>query len=185
MFGIRAERILCLVNQQQPVLSSAEKKLMQDMAEFKDKLTRYQKELEQVKAKQNYHKIQVRDITSISVHISDLWWWCTFFFVSLDFSLHWLSNNEDTIISPSSQNSLPKFFTFSSLLLRWYHSCHFFFHLHFIPFLVYFSVSCSECSSEFCLYFSTEHLYTVFSVLYYFVFQYIYLYSLFPSYTVS
>jgi hypothetical protein len=72
VFCIRAEHILRLVNQQQPVLSSAEKKLMQDMNEFKDKLKGYQKALEQVKAKQNYHKIQVHDITSVSVYISDL-----------------------------------------------------------------------------------------------------------------
>ena len=72
VFCIRAEHILRLVNQQQPVLSSAEKKLMHDMNEFKDKLKRYQKDLEQVKAKQNYHKVQVHDITSISVYMSDL-----------------------------------------------------------------------------------------------------------------
>jgi len=72
VFWIRAEHILRLVNQQQPVLSAAEKKLMQDMNEFKDKLKGYQKALEQVKAKQNYHKVQVHDITSISVYISDL-----------------------------------------------------------------------------------------------------------------
>jgi len=72
VFCIRAEHILRLVNQQQPVLSSAEKKLLQDMNEFKDKLKRYQKDLEQVKAKLNYHKVQVRDLTSISVYISDL-----------------------------------------------------------------------------------------------------------------
>lgn len=45
---------------------------MLDMTEFKDKLKGYQKALEQVKAKQNYHKVQVHDITSISVYVSDL-----------------------------------------------------------------------------------------------------------------
>lgn len=45
---------------------------MQDMNEFKDKIKEYQKALEQVKAKQNYHKVQVHDITSISVYICDL-----------------------------------------------------------------------------------------------------------------
>jgi phage shock protein A len=69
---IRAEHVLRLVNQQQPVLSSAEKKLMQDMKEFKDKLKEYQKALEQVKAKQNYHKVQVPDTTSISVYVTDV-----------------------------------------------------------------------------------------------------------------
>ena len=48
------------------------------MKEFKDKLKEYQKALEQVKAKQNYHKVQVHDITSISVNITDLWWMCMF-----------------------------------------------------------------------------------------------------------
>jgi len=72
VFCIRAEHILRLVNQQQPVLSSAERKQLQDMNEFKDKLKRYQKDLEQVKAKLNYHKVQVRDTTSISVYISAL-----------------------------------------------------------------------------------------------------------------
>ncbi|GFG39981.1 hypothetical protein Cfor_09038, partial [Coptotermes formosanus] len=61
---IRAEHVLRLVNQQQPVLSSAEKKLMQDMKEFKDKLKEYQKALEQVKAKQNYHKVQTEQWVS-------------------------------------------------------------------------------------------------------------------------
>jgi nuclear pore complex protein Nup88 len=60
----RAEHILRLVNQQQPVLSSAEKKLMQNMNEFKDKLKQYQKDLEQVKAKQNYHKVQTEQWVS-------------------------------------------------------------------------------------------------------------------------
>jgi cytochrome c556 len=47
------------VIRRQPVLSSAEKKLLQDMNEFKEKLGEFQKALEQVKAKQNYHKVQV------------------------------------------------------------------------------------------------------------------------------
>jgi cytochrome c556 len=47
------------VSQRQPVLSSAEKKLLQDMKEFKERLREFEKALEQVKAKQNYHKVQV------------------------------------------------------------------------------------------------------------------------------
>jgi hypothetical protein len=47
------------VSQRQPILSSAEKKLLQDMKEFKEKLREFQKALEQVKTKQNYHRVQV------------------------------------------------------------------------------------------------------------------------------
>jgi phage shock protein A len=47
------------VSHRQPVLSSAEEKLLQDMKEFKNKLKEFKKALEQVKAKQKYHKVQV------------------------------------------------------------------------------------------------------------------------------
>jgi hypothetical protein len=47
------------VCQRQPILSSADKKLLRDAKEFKDKLREYQKSLEQMKAKQNYYKVQV------------------------------------------------------------------------------------------------------------------------------
>ncbi|XP_023725577.1 nuclear pore complex protein Nup88 isoform X3 [Cryptotermes secundus] len=60
----RAEHVLCLVSQRQPVLSSAENKLLQDMNEFKEKLREFQKALEQVKAKQNYHKVQMEQWVS-------------------------------------------------------------------------------------------------------------------------
>ncbi|XP_069683865.1 nuclear pore complex protein Nup88 isoform X2 [Periplaneta americana] len=60
----RAENILRLVSQRQPVLSSAEKKLMRDMKDFKEKFKDFQKALEQVKAKQNYHKVQMEQWVS-------------------------------------------------------------------------------------------------------------------------
>jgi hypothetical protein len=56
---IRAEQVLRLVCQREPVLSVADKKLLRDVKEFKEKLGVFQKSLEQMKAKQNYYKVQV------------------------------------------------------------------------------------------------------------------------------
>ena len=55
----RAENILRLVNQRQPIVSTAEKKLCKELRDVQDKIKDFQKALEQAKAKQNYHKIQV------------------------------------------------------------------------------------------------------------------------------
>ncbi|PSN47010.1 Nuclear pore complex protein Nup88, partial [Blattella germanica] len=60
----RAENILRLVSQRQPVISVAEKKLSKDLRQVQEKIRDFKKALDQVKAKQNYHKVQMEQWVS-------------------------------------------------------------------------------------------------------------------------
>ncbi|KAK7873136.1 hypothetical protein R5R35_006360 [Gryllus longicercus] len=57
----RAEQVLRIMVQKQPVVSTAEKKLAKDLEEIKERLEQFKKGLAQVQAKQNYHKEQVNE----------------------------------------------------------------------------------------------------------------------------